>query len=73
MRFSACMERPQRSDAKPQRAFLRDRENMAALYAGEVATGAILLEDEIAMAMWAGFEQQHGGPPFRSHNDLCAC
>jgi hypothetical protein len=46
---------------------------MAALYAGEVATGAILLEDEIAMAMWAGFEQQHGGPPFRSHNDLCAC
>src|SRR5262249_48766348 len=36
-------------------------DDMAALHAGEVAAGAILLENEIAMAMWAGFEQQHGG------------
>jgi hypothetical protein len=48
--------------------FLFDRENMAALHAGKVAVGAILLEDEITMAMWTGFEQQHSGPPFRSHN-----
>ena len=73
MRFSACVERPQRCDANSQRVFLIGRENMTALHAGKVAAGAILLEDEIAMAMWAGFEQQHGGPPFRSHNVLCAC
>jgi hypothetical protein len=30
---------------------------MAALHAGKVATVAILLEDEIAMAMGARFEQ----------------
>jgi hypothetical protein len=30
---------------------------MAALHTGKVAAGAILLEDEIAMTMWAGFEQ----------------
>jgi hypothetical protein len=30
---------------------------MAALHAGKIAAGAILLEDEIAVAMWAGFEQ----------------
>jgi hypothetical protein len=37
---------------------------MAALHTGEIATGAILLEDEIATAMWAGFEQGHGDSPF---------
>jgi hypothetical protein len=30
---------------------------MAALHAGEITTRAILLEDEIATAMWACFEQ----------------
>jgi hypothetical protein len=70
MRFSARVERPQRCDAKSQRVFLVSRENMAALHTGKVAAGAILLEDEIAVAMWAGFEQQHGGPPFRSHSIL---
>jgi len=57
MRFSARVERTQRSDAISQRVFLLGRENMAALHAGKIATGTILLEDEIAMAMWTGFEQ----------------
>jgi hypothetical protein len=64
MRFSASVERPQRRGVKSQFVFLRRRENMTALHTGEIATGAILLEDEIAVAMWAGFEQQHGRPPF---------
>jgi hypothetical protein len=51
------MERAQRGHTVPQRAFLRSRENMAALNAGEITTRAILLEDEIATAMWACFEQ----------------
>jgi hypothetical protein len=41
----------------PHCAFLCGRKNMTALHAGEVATRAIFLEDEIATAMWAGFEQ----------------
>ena len=56
MRFSACVERPQRRDMKSQRVFLHGREDMAALHTGKVAASAILLEDKIAMAMWAGFE-----------------
>jgi len=54
---SAGVERTQRSDTISQRAFLRRREDVTALHAGKIATGAILLEDEIAMAMWTGFEQ----------------
>jgi hypothetical protein len=56
---SAGMNRAKRSDAIPQRAFLRRREDVTALDTNEVTTGAILLEDEIAVAMWTGFEQQH--------------
>jgi hypothetical protein len=51
------MECAQRRDTEAQRAFLRRREDVTALHAGEIATVAILLEDEIAVAMWAGFEQ----------------
>ena len=58
------MERAQRGSAIPQRVFLCGREHMPALYTGEIATCVILLEDEIATAMWAGFQQEHGGSPF---------
>jgi hypothetical protein len=51
------MERAQRGSAISQRVFLCGREHMPALYTGEIATCAILLEDEIATAMWAGLEQ----------------
>jgi hypothetical protein len=54
---SAGMKRAKRRDAIPQRAFLRRREDVTALHTSEVTTGGILLEDEIAMAMWTGFEQ----------------
>jgi hypothetical protein len=51
------MERAQRASAVPQRVFLCGGEHMTALYTGEIATCVILLEDEIATAMWAGFQQ----------------
>jgi hypothetical protein len=51
------MKRAKRRDAIPQRVFLRRREDVTALHTSEVTTGAILLEDEIAVAMWTGFEQ----------------
>jgi hypothetical protein len=51
------MKRAKRRDVISQRALLRRRENVTALHTGEIATVAILLEDAIAMAMWAGFEQ----------------
>jgi hypothetical protein len=50
------MMRIQRRDAITQRAFLRGREDVTALHAGEIATVAILVKDEIAMAMWASLE-----------------
>jgi hypothetical protein len=58
------MERAQRGNAIPQRALLRRREDVTALHTGEVSTGAILLEDEIAAAMRATLEQEHVGSPF---------
>jgi hypothetical protein len=51
------VKRAQRRDAIAERAFLRRREDVTALHTGEIATVAILLEDEIAMTMWASFEQ----------------
>jgi hypothetical protein len=51
------IERAKRRDAIAERTFLRCREDVTALHTGEIATVAILLEDEIAMTMWARFEQ----------------
>jgi hypothetical protein len=62
------MERAQRGDAISQRALLRRREDMTALHTTEETAGAIVLEDEVAMAMWTGFEQEHGGSPFCSYD-----
>jgi hypothetical protein len=58
------MKRAQRRDAISKRALLRGREDMTALHAGKVAASPILLEHEIASAMWAGFEQKHDAAPF---------